>query len=97
MADLGPKILPNKKERWGEIGAFRKKSMFEKSICFQFLGFLEKKIIFWGGSTILNYVKILYVSAPCVRYEDQKTSTNPNAKTTSSLVKTKYLLPVLLI
>jgi len=51
--------------RWGEIGAFRKKSMFEKSICFQFLGFLEKKIIFLGGSTILNYVKILYVSAPC--------------------------------
>jgi len=65
MADLGPKILPNKKERWGEIGAFRKKSMFEKSICFQFLGFLEKKIIILGGSTILNYVKILYVSAPC--------------------------------
>ena len=66
MADLGQKILPNIKSKVGEIGVFRKKSMYKKSICFHFLGFLEKKIIFWGGSTILKNGHILYVSAPCV-------------------------------
>jgi len=49
MADLGPKILPNKKERWGEIGAFRKKSVLKNPFASSFWGSWKKKSFFWGG------------------------------------------------